>query len=199
MKTSMRILDAGCGIGRWTIQLIKHFPDAEIIALDHKRRLPKLKGIKFIKGSIEKIPLPNDHFDVVIISRVLPYVDMERAIKEIDRVTKKDGLIVYELMQVGYYLEKLLKGSCKRILNFINWWFYSNFESKLFKKYDNIDSWIMTRYYSENNIIELYPLKYWKGIPVYSLLFMNEQGKVYKKALHNKIKKIAKEILNEET
>ena len=195
----MKILDAGAGIGRWTKQLVNQFPNDEIIALDHKRRLPKIKKVKFVKGSIEKIPLPNDHFDVVIISRVLPYVDMKKAIKEIDRVTKEDGLIVYELMQVGYYLNKLLKGNCKRILNFINWWFYSIFESKLFKKCDNIDSWIMIRYYSKNNIIELYPLKYWKCFPVYSLLFMNNEGKIYKKTLHNKINKIAKKILNEET
>lgn len=199
MKGHMRILDAGCGIGRWTKELVKHFPDAEIIALDPKRRLHKLKGVKFVKGSIAKLPFKENEFDLVIASRVLPYIDMKSAIKELERVSKDDGLIVYELMQIGYYLNKLLKGNLKRIINFINWWIYSTLEIKLFKKYDNIDSGVIIRYFSKYEVVELSPLKTWIGLPVYSLLFMNDNGKINKKALHNKIKKIAKDILNEET
>lgn len=199
MKDQIRILDAGCGIGRWTNELVKHFPDAEIIALDHKHRLPKIKGVKFIKGSIENLPFQDHEFDLVIASRVLPYVDLKEATKELRRVTKEKGVTVYELMQLGYYFEKLLKGSLKRVLNFMNLWFYINFQNKLIKRYDNIDTIFLTKYFSGAEIVENFSLKYWGGFPVYSLLFMNEQGKVYNKTLHNKIKKIAKEILNEET
>ena len=95
----LRILDAGCGLGRWTKKLMQAFPGAEIIALDHQQRLPELNGIKFVKGSIEDIPFQDNEFDLVIASRVLPYVDMKTAIKELERVTKDGGIIVYELIR----------------------------------------------------------------------------------------------------
>ena len=195
----MKILDCGAGIGRWTKELSKHFPDDDIIALDYKKRLPKIKGVKFVKGSVEKLPFKDDEFDLVIVSRVLPYVDLNNAVRELERVTKKEGVIIYELIEIGYYLQKLLKGNLKRIVNFINWWFYANFESKLFSKFDNIDSKIMITYYSGYPCAESLRLKSWGIFPVLSLLFMNDNGKVNKKVLHNKIKKIAKDILNEET
>jgi len=194
----MRILDIGCGLGRWTKELVKTFPDAEIIASDHKRRMPRIKGVKFVKGSIESLSFNEDEFDLVILSRVLPYVDMIKAIDEVERITKKSGLIVYELMQTGYYLKELLKGHPKRTVNFINWAFYRRLETRLFKQYDNIDSGLSLRYFSRFNVIEKYPLKSFGIIPALSLIFMKYDFKI-NKSLHNKIKKIAEEVLEIET
>jgi len=197
----MKILDVGAGLGRWTKELIKIFPDAEIVALDNQKRLTPylLPDVKFVKGSVEDLPFKDNEFDLVIASRLLPYVDLKIAIEELERVTKKNGIVVHELIRWGYYLQKLLSGHPKRLLNFINLYFYFNFDIKLFKKYDNIDSIILTKYFSDYIISEKIKLKSWYNIPTISLLLMTHDGKVYKKRLHSKLIKIANEVLNQET
>lgn len=194
----MKILDAGAGLGRWTKELVKRFPDNEIIALDHKRRLPEL-GIQFVESSIEQTSFKDNFFDLIIISRVLPYVDEIKTLKELDRIIKPNGIIIHELMQYGYYFYKLLKFQPKRIFNFINAILYQTLQKKLIKKFDNIDSWKRISNYSNLQIAEQISLKKFLGLPMYSLLIMTHNGIIYKKELHDKIKKLARDILNEET
>jgi SAM-dependent methyltransferase len=193
----MKILDAGCGIGRWTNKLIKSFPEYEIHALDHKKRLPEIDEVIFTKGSVENLPYEDNTFDIIIASRLLPYVDLKKTIKELERVCKEDGIIVYELMRIGYYLRKLLTHP-KRILNFINLFFYFQFGCRLFTRYDNIDSPILIKYNSLYNLSQKENIKGNK-LPVYSIMIMTRDGSIYKKRLHNKIIRLAKKIVNEET
>jgi SAM-dependent methyltransferase len=194
----MKILDVGCGLGRWTKRLVKVFLDAEIVAFDHKRRLSKIKGVKYIHGTAENLPFDDNEFDIVIMSRVLPYVNRLEVIPELERVCKEDGIIVYELMHLGYYVSKLFRGKFKRITNILNSMWYLWFETKLFKKADLPDSLLFLNYESGYTWVEQEILKY--GVFVhYSLVIFTKDGEIYKPRLHNKIIKLAKEIIDEET
>src|SRR3989344_6366507 len=73
---SMRILDAGCGNGEYSLVLAKKFPQAIIYALDFseemclltKRRAQEagLSNIKVCQGDIDQLNFAGDYFDLVL-------------------------------------------------------------------------------------------------------------------------------------
>lgn len=97
-KTS-RILDVGCGTGQ-TAAYLSHKYEANVTGLDlnpimvakAKERMKK-NGlpVKIIQGTIEKIALPDHHFDCIISESVLAFVNKPRALNEIFRLLKRDG------------------------------------------------------------------------------------------------------------
>ncbi|HOW39001.1 MAG TPA: arsenite methyltransferase [Bacteroidales bacterium] len=66
-------------------------------------------NVKFVKGDIEKMPLPDNQFDVVISNCVLNLVpDKKKAFREIYRVLKPGGhFCVSDVVLKGYLPEKL--------------------------------------------------------------------------------------------
>jgi len=89
-----KILEAGCNIGN----NLNGFPtNLEIFGLDMnenalKKAISKYPSFKFKKGSLTKIPYPDNYFDVVFTRGVLIHInpsDIENATKELVRVTKK--------------------------------------------------------------------------------------------------------------
>ena len=96
--SGLRILDAGCGIARLTRILVEK--GALAIALDIQPRLyvyaskhdEERKSPLYMLASIDDMPL-EDCFDVVWCQGVLSYVpDPEKAIRELQRVTKVGGI-----------------------------------------------------------------------------------------------------------
>ncbi|MDF1576581.1 MAG: arsenite methyltransferase [Bacteroidales bacterium] len=67
------------------------------------------RNIEFIKGDIEELPLPDDHFDLVISNCVLNLVpDKSRAFSEIFRVLKPGGhFCISDIVLSGKLPEKL--------------------------------------------------------------------------------------------
>lgn len=95
--TSSRILDAGAGTGG-TILLLKKAGFRNVIGLEKSDiaiRYSRQRGIKIIKGDINRLPFKKDSFDVVICLDVLYHqgVNPNLAIKEFQRVLKKEGLL----------------------------------------------------------------------------------------------------------
>ena len=92
------ILDAACGTGRISKILVKQ--RRQVIGVDVSSdmlRLAKRKisGGKFINGSIEKIPLKDNEVDLTICSLALTHLkSINRAIRELKRVTKSEGIII---------------------------------------------------------------------------------------------------------
>ncbi len=103
-KKGVTILDAGCGTGANIKWLSQYGQVSGFDISDLAIKLCKKRGItSAVEGSIEKIPFPKNHFDVVICFDVLgqkQIVNHEKAIKELYRVLKPGGVI---LLRVAAY------------------------------------------------------------------------------------------------
>lgn len=103
LNNDSKILDVGCGKGFLVYELKKLLPKAEIFGVDiSKYALNKSKKEikKFLSyGSACNLKFKNDYFDLVIslnTLHVLHCYDFYKAIKEINRVTKKNSYICVE-------------------------------------------------------------------------------------------------------
>lgn len=103
-----RVLELGCGIGYQSAFLASmaeeviatdlpeenteaHAPGMKVAEDLHKAL--KISNVKLIPCSAEELPFPDKSFDMVFSSHVLEHVpDQEKALKEISRVLKDNGL-----------------------------------------------------------------------------------------------------------
>lgn len=90
------LLDVGAGTGIST----KFFEDiCDCTALDpSKDMLKHYKGKKFV-GKAEKLPFKDKTFDNVISVTALHHCDVDKAIKEMLRVVKKDGVVIVTILK----------------------------------------------------------------------------------------------------
>jgi SAM-dependent methyltransferase len=99
-----RVLDVGCGVGVTGIEIVQRFgsqvtlSDKSELMLSESRRNVEAAGlsdrIDVDWGDIVDLPYPDDTFDVSIIEAVTMFVDSNRAIREVVRVTKPGGRIL---------------------------------------------------------------------------------------------------------
>lgn len=98
---AFRVLDAGCGPGQIAVTLKKSKPKVNICGIDAdseilsmaKEKSGKL-GIKFQQAYLQKLPYPDNYFDVVYSSLVFHHLktkEKNEAILEIYRVLKPKG------------------------------------------------------------------------------------------------------------
>jgi len=96
--TKAGILELGAGAGVFTQQFRNK--DANVISIDISHTLVK-KAImkdgvtKAVVGDVEGMPFPDESFDAVIGVSILHHLDIVRALKEIKRVVKKGGTIIF--------------------------------------------------------------------------------------------------------
>ncbi len=97
-------LDCGCGPGSLTLGFAQKLTEGQAIGVDleisqcaEAQAFAAEQGItnlKFLQGSIYKLPFPDESFDVVFGSAVLGSLnDPLCAVEEMVRVVRKDGLI----------------------------------------------------------------------------------------------------------
>ena len=98
------ILDYGCGIGLNTEKYLKYLPkkitgiDISEISLQKARKRVKLyenQKVEFKQDNCENLSLQNESFELVYGTGVLHHLKLDLAIKEIARVLKKDGKIIF--------------------------------------------------------------------------------------------------------
>jgi ubiquinone/menaquinone biosynthesis C-methylase UbiE len=95
VETSLndKVLDVGCFDGYWlSTQKAK-----EKVGLDIDIQ-KKYKNIKYVKGSALDMPFKNDYFDKVFAFDVIEHIPAnteQRFLRELIRVTKKDGSIIF--------------------------------------------------------------------------------------------------------
>lgn len=101
-RENTRVLELGCGTGNTWIGNEKRIPpNVNIILTDISplmsgkaiRNLEKNKNFSFQLADIQKIPFADNEFDTVIANHMLYHVpNLSRALSEIKRVLKEDGL-----------------------------------------------------------------------------------------------------------
>jgi ubiquinone/menaquinone biosynthesis C-methylase UbiE len=97
-----RILDAGCGYGRVSLELAERFPESEIVAVDQSHsmveELVNAKGqkrIRVVRGDLEHLPLESGVVDLVLCLGVIMHVRNEHAaISEFVRVLGNRGTLL---------------------------------------------------------------------------------------------------------
>ncbi len=94
-----RILDLGCGTGRYTAALANHF-EATVIALDRSAKMlaearkKSAPTVCYARGSGEALPLRDASVDMVFMSMVFHHFDDKlRAARECRRVLREGGVV----------------------------------------------------------------------------------------------------------
>jgi ubiquinone/menaquinone biosynthesis C-methylase UbiE len=94
-----RILDLGCGTGRYSAALANHF-HAHVVALDRSEKMlaearKKEAGrVSYVRASAESLPLRDGSSDMVFISMVLHHFeDPVRAMRECHGVLRAGGTV----------------------------------------------------------------------------------------------------------
>ena len=93
-----RILEAGCGAGRFIRTIRRLRPDLDAYGADLSPAAIQLAqayadGVRYEIGSLADLPYPDGFFDIVVLFDVLEHVpDPDRALREIGRVLRPGGL-----------------------------------------------------------------------------------------------------------
>lgn len=112
-KGGHKILDLGCGAGRHIVYLSKEGftvwgTDVSDKGLKYAREWLREEDIKvrLKKSDMTKIPFPDEYFDGVISVNVLHHnvlSNVKKAVDEIERVTKKGGVVLLTLVSTRDY------------------------------------------------------------------------------------------------
>jgi len=109
------VLEIGCGDGRISKYLIKKTDNLIGVDPDEKKikeaQVNILKG-KFLIGSGENLNFSNEFFDLVIFTLSLHHQDSKKALREANRVLKKDGLILV--------IEPVIEGEVERVFAIVH-------------------------------------------------------------------------------
>jgi malonyl-CoA O-methyltransferase len=140
--TDKRVLDVGCGKGRFARVLQTQNPGAEIWGLDISEEMIRSVpvGIQGLTGSMTELPFADSTFDCVYATESLEHaVEIERAVDEMCRVLLPGGKLVIIDKNAAHWgklrtpewekwfkrreLEKLLGRNCHKVHSeFISYW-----------------------------------------------------------------------------
>lgn len=137
-----RVLDVGCGKGRFARILQDRYPQAEIWGLDISAEMLRYapEGIHTRQGSMTDLPFADESFDAVYATESLEHaIEIEAAVDEMCRVTRPGGRLVIidkNIEQAGRLatppwekwldrreMERLLARRCRQVSSeFISYW-----------------------------------------------------------------------------
>ncbi len=107
ISSDSRVLDAGCGTGLLTLAFYgAGFCPKETVAFDLSKRsleLAKkefrtnkmLKNVRLTQGNILNLPFDDETFDLILTCGVLEYVALDSGLKELRRVLRRGGFLIY--------------------------------------------------------------------------------------------------------
>lgn len=129
------VLDVGCGKGRYVKNLLEDIPECEYFCVDISPNVMRALGecqVECREGTLTYIPYENKTFAVTYTCEALEHaVDFESAVREMARVTKKEGYIVvidknddnYGTFEIGEWehwpsekgLKELMEHYCQKV------------------------------------------------------------------------------------
>ena len=110
------VLDAGCGMGQWTLCLdeLNHrvcaldFMENRVEIVRQIMKAASSKNVEIGKQSIEAMDFPDEHFDGIFCYGVLMMTDYRKTIREFYRVLKPGGKVYLSNTGLGWYLYNLI-------------------------------------------------------------------------------------------
>ncbi len=109
LKGSDTILDAGCGR---RAPILRKFAEKaqKLIGVDLEDPIEVIPEVKYIKGNISSIDIPENSVDVVISRAVLEHVpDPDAVFKEIERILKSGGSFIFLVPNLCDYVSLISK------------------------------------------------------------------------------------------
>jgi 2-polyprenyl-3-methyl-5-hydroxy-6-metoxy-1,4-benzoquinol methylase len=104
-----KVLEIGCSTGillsifaenSWQVLGVEPSKSAEIA---------RSKGIKVLKSTFEKVELPKDHFDLVILNHTLEHLDNPVSVmRKINKILKKGGIVFVDVPNFGGISARIL-------------------------------------------------------------------------------------------
>jgi ubiquinone/menaquinone biosynthesis C-methylase UbiE len=97
------VLEVGCGSGIMISNLAKKFSadsyligiDSDLNAIKYANQDNKFKNLKFMVGNVLNLNFPDGEFDEILCFDILEHVrDDAKAVSEISRVLKEDGVLI---------------------------------------------------------------------------------------------------------
>ncbi len=131
LKDGMRVLEIGMGPGYVTEQLLKDYPNLEIVGIDinsrfvdlAKKRFKHDPRVTFVEGSVYSMPFEKEEFDFVYVRLVFQHLkEPLDALNEIYRVLRKKGKLV--VLDIDEELLGIIDP------DYMNWRKYNNQVSK---------------------------------------------------------------------
>jgi len=105
-----RVLDAGCGIGQWSIALAQF--NEEVVGVDQaEERIQLAKKLAlqhqqinctFQTSKLETLPFKDSSFDAVICYGVLMFTNIPQVLQEFSRVLKTGGHLYVNVNSLGW-------------------------------------------------------------------------------------------------
>lgn len=121
------LLEVATGTGLISLQLNKLVPEITAIDLSpemlkiakEKAKQQKVNNIKFDEGDICNLSFSDNSFDAVIASNVLHLLfEPDKAIQEIKRVVKPEGIVILPTYCHGENLQSHIFSRCMNIIGF---------------------------------------------------------------------------------
>ena len=116
-----KILDAGCGNGEFTISLSQQLPASKITGIDYSEDMVKLcehakkdiNNIEFKVADLLNTPFDDNEFNITMCLNTIHHIqkkDLDNAVEEIARITKKTAILEIKNRNCLYYPVKKLRG-----------------------------------------------------------------------------------------
>lgn len=102
LSSGTQLLDAGCGTGQTSAFIKKNYP-CQLTSIDYhptmvKRAMSRFQkeqlSIHLLQGSLENLPFSANSFDIILVESVLIFTNSQKALQELQRVLKPNGVLL---------------------------------------------------------------------------------------------------------
>lgn len=115
-----RVLDVGCGGGQELLPFLTEssalgfgidvVPDTGRAARELFSTRAERDRVSFVRAAAEALPFETSCFDVVVCRLALPYTENDRALEEMGRVLRPNGIVLLKIQRATFYLRKIEYG-----------------------------------------------------------------------------------------